>query len=474
MSAMFAFLDATAQAELVRKGEVEPLELVDAAIARIERLNRELNAVIHPLFEKARAVASSPDLARGPFRGVPFLVKDAVCHTAGDPFHCGMRFLKERGYRAESDSELARRFRAAGFIFVGKTNTPELALSPTTEPLAYGATRNPWNPAHSTGGSSGGSAAAVAAGLAPVGHANDMGGSIRVPASCCGLVGLKPTRARSSLAPGFGEFWGPLTHEHVVTRSVRDSAAVLDAIAGPACGDPYTAPEPARPFAAEVGAPPGTLRIAFLAAVPSVDIDSECVQAVEGAVRLLGDLGHRVEAVSLPALARPKIGPWIAAAVARDLDRWSERLGAPIGPSDVEPFNWVMAEQGRAMRAPEYVREVEAAQAWARELQAPWASDIDVLVTPTCAMPPPPLGALAPGTPFSELLPRMVRMTTFTLPFNVTGQPAISLPLHQTPDGLPVGVQFVAGYGREDVLLRLAAQLEQARPWASLRPPVCA
>lgn len=467
-----ASLDATAQAELVARGELTPSQLVEAAIARVERVNPQLNAVIHPLFEKARAQAASPELAPGPFRGVPFLVKDAVCTTAGDPYHLGMRFLKRHAYRAPRDSELARRFRAAGFVFVGKTNTPELALSATTEPLAYGVTCNPWSLAHSTGGSSGGSAAAVAAGLAPVGHANDMGGSIRIPASHCGLVGLKPTRARSTLAPAFGEFWGPLTHEHVVTRSVRDSAAVLDCIAGPATGDPYTAPPLMRPLREEIGAAPGALRIGFLSNTEALRAHPDCALAVERAARLLAELGHRVEGARVPELDRPQLGPWIPPAVARDLDRWSDLLGEKIGPEDVEPLTWMMAERGRAMSAVEYVKEAEIAMSWARELSAHWGRDFDVLLTPTSGTPPPKLGELAPLVPFSALLAKLGALTRFTMPFDVTGQPAISLPLHWNAEGLPIGIQLVAATGREDLLIRLAAQLEAARPWRDRRPPV--
>lgn len=467
-----ALLDATAQAGLVARGELQPIELVEAAIERIERVNPQLNAVIHPLFEKARAEARSPGLARGPFRGVPFLVKDAVCTTAGDPCHAGMRFLKRHAYHAPEDSELARRFRAAGFVFVGKTNTPELALSATTEPLAYGPTRNPWNPERSTGGSSGGSAAAVAAGLAPAAHANDMGGSIRIPAAHCGLVGLKPSRARGTLAPAFGEYWGPLTHEHVVTRSVRDSAAILDCIAGPAVGDPYTAPPFARPLREEVGAQAGALRIGLATAAGTQSIHPDCVAAAESAAALLGELGHRVEPVRLPELDAPIMGPWIAPAVARDLDRYAELVGAPIGPEDVEPLNWVMAEQGRAMSAVEYVKQAEAAFAWARALSAHWGRDFDVLLTPTAGAPPPAIGELGPLAPIPELLGRLGACTVFTMPFDVTGQPAISLPLHWNAEGLPIGVQLAAAYGREDVLIRLASQLEAARPWAGRRPSV--
>ncbi len=472
MSKSLALLDATAQAELVARGELKPIELVDAAIERIERVNPQLNAVIHPLFEKARAEATSPALARGPFRGVPFVVKDAVCTTAGDPYHAGMRFLKRHAYRAPHDSELARRFRAAGFVFVGKTNTPEMALSVTTEPFAYGATRNPWNLERSTGGSSGGSAATVAAGLVPVGHANDMGGSIRIPASHCGLVGLKPSRARSTLAPAFGEYWGPLTHEHVVTRSVRDSAVVLDCIAGPAAGDPYTAPPFARPLHEELSTRPGALRIGFVTAAGSQPTHPDCVAAVERTAALLAELGHRVEPARIPELDAPVMGPWIGPAVARDLDRYAALIGEKIGPEDVEPLNWMMAEQGRAMNAVEYVKQSEAAWSWGRALSAHWGRDFDLLLTPTAAAPPPPLGELGPLAPLPELLGKLGAYTVFCMPFDVTGQPAISLPLHWNAEGLPVGIQLAAAYGREDVLIRIAAQLEDARPWRDQRPPV--
>ena len=466
-----AKLDATAQAALVRSGDATPTELVEACITRIERWNPELNAIIHPLYEKARSAAAG-NLPDGPFRGVPMLVKDAVCHTAGDPYHLGMQFLKDRGWTARTDTELARRFRAAGFVIVGKTNTPELAMSVTTEPRAYGATHNPWSPSLSPGGSSGGSAAAVAAGLAPVGHANDMGGSIRIPAAFCGLVGLKPTRARGSLGPGFGEYWGPLTHEHVVTRSVRDSAAVLDAVAGPATGDPYTAPTPARAWLEELKAPPQTLRVGFIAQAPHIAVDPACTAAVTRTAALLEQLGHHVAETRLPALERVEAGPWIAAGLARDLDRWAEATGDPIGPDDVEPMNWLMAEQGRAMSATAYVAAAERAHAWSREVQQWWASAGDVLLTPTTAGFTPKLGECGPEVPLDQLLPRMGGLTPFTLPFDITGQPAISLPLHTTADGLPVGVQLVAATGREDRLFRLAGQLESALPWSARRPPV--
>src|SRR5206468_2186763 len=256
MSDDLALLDATTQAELVRQRKVSPRELVDAAIARIERLNPKLNAVVTQRFEKARAEAAAPDLPAGPFRGVPFLLKDLICHSAGDPYHAGMRLLRELRWVEPEDTYLAARFRAAGFVFLGKTNTPELGPVPTTEPLAYGPTRNPWDTGRSPGGSSGGSAAAVAAGMVPAAHANDGGGSIRIPASECGLVGLKPSRGRTSLGPDIGDSWAGMAVEHVVTRSVRDTAAILDAVSGYMAGDPYTAPPPTRPFRSEVGAAP--------------------------------------------------------------------------------------------------------------------------------------------------------------------------------------------------------------------------
>src|SRR5881296_2063993 len=268
MSDELAFLDATAQADLVQRRKVSPVELVDAAIARIERLDRELNAVIIPLFEKARAQAASPALPNGFFRGVPFLLKDIICHSAGDPYHAGMKLLRKLGWVEHEDTHLVAKFRAAGLVFLGRTNTPELGTLPTTEPDAYGPTRNPWDTGRSSGGSSGGSAAAVASGMVPAAHGNDGGGSIRIPASACGLVGLKPSRGRTSFGPDLGDALGGLVGEGVLTRSVRDTAAILDAIAGAMPGDPYTAPPPARPYREEVGRKPGKLRVGVLSRAP--------------------------------------------------------------------------------------------------------------------------------------------------------------------------------------------------------------
>lgn len=486
-----AELDATALARLVRTGQVSPVELVDAAAGWIEAHNPTLNAVIHERFEQAREEASG-GLPDGPFRGVPFLRKDLVCHAAGDPFHEGMRCLKELGWRAGADSYLTAKFKATGLVLMGATNTPELGIQPTTEPDAYGPTRNPWDPSRSPGGSSGGSAAAVAARMVPVAHANDGGGSIRIPASACGLVGLKPSRGRTSLGPE-GYSVGALAVEHVVCRSVRDAAGLLDAVAGRMPGDPYVAPPPRRPFIAEVGAEPGRLRVGLLTASPSrgEPVDPDCVAAATGAARLLESLGHDIEVAHPPGLEREEWGQnfvalW-AAGVALGLETWGRRLGRRLGRDDVEPLTWALAELGDSLG----VLGLLEAHAWLSDGNrdvAQWWRDgaeperrdapgagFDLLLTPTLAEPPVPLGTFAPppDNPLESIY-RAGVFCPFTPPFNVTGQPAVSLPLHWSAEGLPIGVQLVAAYGAEDVLIRVAAQLEAAQPWAGRRPPVCA
>ncbi len=478
MSDDFAALDATAQAELVRDGKVSPAELVDAAIARVEKLNPELNAVIHTQFALARERAAG-QLPDGPFRGVPFVLKDLTAHEAGQPFHEGMRLAKELGHVETTDTELVSRFKRAGFVIIGRTNTPELGILPTAEPEAYGATRNPWDLTRSTGGSSGGSAAAVASGMVPAAHANDGGGSIRIPASECGLVGLKPSRGRTTLGPEFGDVLGGLVCEHVVTRSVRDTAAILDAVHGGMPGEPYEARPPARPFAKEVGAAPGSLRIGVRTRAPfdQVTVDPECVAATEGAGRLLEQLGHKVEVASPDGLDEPDyitnfITMW-GAGNAWALDWWSRRLGGrTIGPDDVELGTWSLVELGRSVTAPQWLTAREWLQANTRKLVA-WWQEFDLLVTPTIAEPPPLLGQMVstPDNPMGGLM-RAAGLVPFTPPFNVSGQPAISLPLHWSGNGLPIGVQLVAAPNREDVLIQVAAQLEVAAPWADRRPPV--
>lgn len=478
MSLDTSALDATAQAELVGRGDVTAAELVDAAIARIEKINGELNAVIIPLFDKARTRARQK-LEPGPFRGVPFLLKDLVATSAGDPLHSGMQLMKSAGFVAPEDSYLVRKFREAGFIVLGKTNTPELGLAATTEPLAYGPTRNPWNRKRSAGGSSGGSAAAVAARLVAAAHASDGGGSIRIPASECGLVGLKPSRGRVSLGPMIGEAWHGLATEGALTISVRDAAGILDAISGQMPGDPYCAPLPHRPFGEEVGRDPGRLTIGLMPQRPygGGKAHAECARAVERAGRTLESLGHRVELSHPPAFDEPEVMShfkrMVDAHAAQTIDFIGQMIGRAIEPGDVEPYTWRFVVDGREISASDYISSCDWLQAWTRRMAAWWADGNDLLVTPTIAEPPPPLGDLGgAGADPLRKWERNLEVIPFTPAFNVTGQPAVSLPLHWTPDGLPIGVHFVAPYAREDMLIRIAAQLEQAEPWSNRRPPV--
>jgi amidase len=478
MSDPLARLDATAQAELVRKGEISPVELVDAGIARIESLDPKLNAVILPSFDEARAQARSGRIGDGPFRGVPFLLKDLGAHLDGDPLHAGLRLLRQLDWREPGDTHLAVKLRAAGFIFLGRTNTPELGLVPTTEPVSYGPTRNPWDTTRSSGGSSGGSAAAVASGMVPAAHASDGGGSIRIPAAECGLVGLKPSRGRNSFGPDLGERWGGLSAEHVVSRSVRDTAAILDATAGWMPGDPYTAPPPARPFASEIGVSPGRLRIGLMSRPAGGGaIHSDCVAAADDAAALLRSLGHDVEASHPEGVGGAEMGRGIvtiiACSTARALDAWSRKTGRAIGADDVEPLTWAVAEMGRAVKAADYIATLATMQTQARRIAAWWEDGFDLLLTPTIGEPPPELGQFGstPDNPFAGWV-RAAPFSSFTSTFNATGQPAISLPLFWNRQGLPIGVQLVAAYGREDLLLRVAARLEEARPWRDRRPPV--
>jgi amidase len=473
-----SLLDATAQAELVRRGELAPKELVEGAIARAERLEPEIRAIVTRQFERARAEASGSELPRGALRGVPYLLKDLGAYLDGDPLYSGMAALARAGWRERGDAHFAARLRAAGLVSLGHTASPELGILPTTEPAAFGPTRNPWKTTHSPGGSSGGSAAAVAAGVVAAAHASDGGGSIRIPASHCGLVGLKPTRGRASFGPAVGERWGGCSVEGFVTRSVRDTAALLDVVAGAMPGDPYAAPPPARPFAQEVGADPGRLRVGLMQRAPrDGELDPECRAAAVAAGRLLESLGHAVEVAHPAALDDPEaIRGFLAvvsAGVAFALDAAAAKLGRTLAAKDVEPLTWAVAAAGRAIAAPAYVAAVAANHAHGRRLAAWWAGGFDLLLTPTCAQPPPPIGHFAstPDNPLAGYL-RAAPYGAFTMHFNVSGQPAISLPLHTSPDGLPIGVQLVAASGREDLLLRVAAQLEQARPWSGRLPPL--
>jgi amidase len=473
-----AQIDALGQAELVRSGELSPRQLVEAAVERIERIDPQLNAVIHRRGDRALADAEQ---AEGPFAGVPIVLKDAIAHTAGDPYHLGNRLLKERGVIAATDSWLAARLKGAGFVVVGRTNTPEFTGSITTEPLAYGATHNPWSLGHSTGGSSGGSAASVAAGLAPVGHGNDMGGSVRIPAGACGVLGLKPTRGRTSLAPDFGDLLGPLTHEGYFSRTVRDLAALLDVVSGTAPGDPNPAPPPLAPYADEVGRPPGQLRIGLFTARPGEDggVDQSVLDATTATARALESLGHIVEFAAPSAFvelsqlaALAGVGALFDVGFARHIDRLGAQLGIEITADDVEPYTWATAERGRQLDAVSYSAALDALHTWARSAASWWADGFDLLLSPVTSTPPPLLGHLAPDVELELLMQRFGAYSGFTHQHNLTGQPALAVPAGLSPAGLPIGVQLVAAFGREDVLVQVASQLEEALPWSHRRPAV--
>ncbi|HEX3712667.1 MAG TPA: amidase [Trebonia sp.] len=467
------WLDATAQAELVRRGEASPSELVEAAIARIEAVNPKLDAVLRTRFDAARQEAAG-DLPDGPFRGVPILFKDLGCVVAGELTAFGLGPLRDLPFPVTS--YLADHFREAGFVPLGRTNVPELGTTVTTEPRSFPPARNPWDPGHSTGGSSGGSAAAVASGMVPVAHANDGGGSIRIPASECGLVGLKPTRGRVSQGPLTGEGWAGSTIDGSVARTVRDAAGVLDAISVRMPGEPYYAPPLPRPLAQEVGADPGRLRIGLVDRPGAENFldDPQCRAAVAGAGALLESLGHQVEQSAPAAMFEQEILPHFNAIIAADTEAMMQAfemlLGRPVGEDEIEPRNAAYRRAGQQLGAAAYLQSRAWLGIWARRMAA-WWTEFDLLLTPTVGAPPPELGWFTAAGPEEEGA-RVASFIPYTAQFNLTGQPAVSLPLHWTPGGLPVGVQLVAAYGREDVLVRVASQLEQAAPWSGRHPPV--
>jgi len=477
----------------VRSGEVTAAELVEQAIARIERDNPTLNAVIHPLFKQARRQALDTGNAGTPFNGVPFLVKDLLTTIAGAPYSKGCRALKH--YRSPDDSELMKRYRAAGLITLGKTNTPEFGLMGVTEPVAFGPTRNPWDPGRSPGGSSGGSAAAVAAGFVPMAGGGDGGGSIRIPAACCGLFGLKPSRGRTPTAP-LGAIWQGAAQEHVLTRSVRDSAALLDAVQGCAPGAPYVIAPPERPYLEELTTPPGRLRIAWSTESPlGGDVDRACIAAVERAVALLGELGHQLEEARPDydgrALAMSYMTMYFGE-VAAELKELGQLLGRPARTGDVEPLTWMFGLLGRATSAGEFVQSQQLWNTLGRTMGA-FYQRYDLYLTPTTATLPPLVGADQPSAPermlvrltnalgaggllkASGLVEQIATTALARVPFtqlaNLTGLPAMSVPLYWHEERLPVGVQVMAPFGAEARLLQLAAQLEQAAPWFGRRPP---
>jgi amidase len=470
------FKPAVELAGMVRDGDVSSRELVDAAYEAIESRNDELNAFVtlcrERAIEEADAVQAGDDR---PLAGVPIAIKDLVALTAGVRTSMGCAAMGD--WVPAEDTALVRRVRTAGAIIVGKTNTPELGILPVTEPDRFGPARNPWDPSRTTGGSSGGSACAVAAGMVPIAHANDGGGSIRIPASCCGLVGLKPSRGRVSLAP-LGEFVGGIAAEGVVSHTVLDTAAALDILAGYEPGDPYWVPDPSAPFAEAVDREPGKLRIAFSADSPNgVPVDDDCVGATSETAELLESLGHTV--FEAPALSDEGyidnfLKIWIAG-VAGNVRELGALRGRPVEPSELEPLTAQMVEMAESISGADFLVALEYLRGLSRRVISMW-SEIDVLLTPTLAKVPIEIGGLRPkeGEPPIEMLNKAAEWVPFTPVWNVTGQPAISLPLHQSQEGLPIGIQLVGAPAAEELLISLSAQLEEARPWADRRPGLVA
>jgi Asp-tRNA(Asn)/Glu-tRNA(Gln) amidotransferase A subunit family amidase len=465
--------DAVGLAQLVRDRRVSAEELLEEAVSRVERVNPRVNAVVNRLYDLARAAirAGLPD---GPLRGVPFLLKDLHALYQGSVTSNGCRFYCAN--MADHDTELVARYKRAGTVIFGKTNTPEFGLTITTEPKLFGATRNPWNLEFTSGGSSGGAAAAVAAHIVPAAHASDGGGSIRIPASCCGLVGLKPTRGRNPQGPDRGEGWAGMSTEHVITRSVRDSAAFLDATCGPDLGAPYFAPPPAVPFASEVGRDPGRLRIAFSRHTPGGErIAPECDAALTETARLLESRGHVLEEAALDFVP-PELGPAFRLVIAVNtrvaVENFAVSQKRQPTAEQFERITWTFYEAGAQTNAAEYARAVAVLHRTGR-LVAKFLERYDLLLTPTLPRLPERLGVFDMNTSDPESYGKAIALfTSFTAAFNASGNPAISLPLHWSPQGMPIGMQLAARYGDEATLLRVAAQLEQAQPWFERRAPI--
>jgi amidase len=462
------WMDATDQAALIRSGQVSALELVEAAMGRIETFDGPINSVVLRWFEHARRLAASDALPDGPFSGVPFLLKDLGASAIGLPMSSGNQALAENPPLGTFDTELVARFKRTGLVTLGRTASCEMGSLPVTEPLAYGPTRNPWDLDRTPGGSSGGSAAAVAAGLVPFAHASDGGGSIRIPASCCGLVGLKPSQGRISLGPNKSE--AGLTVELCVSRSVRDTAALLEAVKGPGIGDTVIAPKSGS-YLDALNQPVAPLRIGLMDVHPRGEpLDPECAEGARSVARMLEAMGHHVEptwptVLSDNSFIRKFMAIWSVGA-ALSLASYAEMLGRPLTEEEVEPVNWAQAEFARKMSGVDYAQALAAVADFRRSCLSWWNQGWDLLITPTVAEIPPLIGEHdhVPGDPMAPMK-RAAKWLGFTQPFNTTGQPAISLPLHRTATGLPVGVQIVADYGREDLLISVAAQLEAAHPW---------
>ncbi len=463
--------DALGLADLIRRGEVTPGELLEAAVERVEARNPAINAVTMKLYEYGRK-AIADGLPDGPFRGVPFLMKDLTAAVAGVKMTRGSKFFADTP-PAKVDCEHVMRLKRAGLVIFGRTNTCELGLSLTCEPQLHGPTRNPWNVEHISGGSSGGAAAAVSARMLPIAHASDGFGSIRAPAACCGVVGLKPTRGRNTFSPVLGEGLGGCSTEHAVSLSVRDSAALLDATRGAGTGDPYVAPPPARPYLEEARADPGKLRIAWTTKAPNgAPINSECVRLVMETVQLCGELGHQVDECDPQVDGADIVPAFLTLAAANTVVNLSSHpsAGRMPGEDEVERITWLTAKMGEQISAPAYVRATQTAHRLGRQMAA-FHSQWDVLLTPGLASPAVKLGWLdMMMDDVDEYWQRVFRFSPFTVWFNLTGQPAMMLPLGQSESGLPLAVQLVAPFGDEAALFRLGAQLESARPWLERKP----
>jgi len=465
--------DSVGLAKLVADGEVSADELLKCCIERIEAVNPTINAVTYKQYDSARA-AIAGGLPNGPLKGVPFLIKHLNNYDAGHPTTNGSKLFKD--FVPDHDATYVERVKNAGLVIVGRTNTPEMGLNPTTEPIAYGATKNPWNLEHSAGGSSGGASAAVAAGIMPTAQATDGGGSIRIPAANCGLVGLKPTRGRNPLGPDVGEGWGGMSTGHVVSRTVRDTAVFLDCTHGPAPGDPYYAPVPDHPFAEDVGRDPGQLRIAVMTTnYDGKPLAPDCVKAIENTAKLCEALGHHVEP-AMPEITyadyKAAGGTIISANVANTLKSYCRQLGRELRPNDVETTTWATV-QSAAKRSAEDMAAAVAKIHQLGRIFGRFFQKYDLLLGTTLSNPPLPLGYLDANTDdVGEFAARMTDELCLTPPFNWTGSPAISLPMYWTTDGLPVGVHFGADFGNEALLIQIAAQMEVAQPWFENTPNV--
>lgn len=484
--------DAMGLANLVRRKEISAAELYQEAIERIEQRNPGINAVVTRMDAQGKKASSGP-LPEGPFTGVPFLLKDLMANYAGVPTSCGNRILKN--IPALHDSEMVIRFKNSGVVILGKTNVPEFGLTGVTESELFGPCRNPWNTDYSPGGSSGGSAAAVAAGIVPMASGGDGGGSIRIPASCCGLFGIKPSRGRNPTGPDFGRVWQDAVQEHVISRSVRDSAAMLDMTNGTDRGAPYEIRPPVRPYLEDVQTDPGALKIAFSTRSPlGTPVHADCITAVEDAARLLADLGHHVEPaepdIDGRALAKSYLMMYFGE-VGADILNLCKILDRKVTPRDVEPLTWTMGMLGRTFSAAIFVESMRQWDIASRQMGI-FYSKYDLYLCPTIATPPPGIGKLNPGAleayaikavnafrlggllKASGIVDRMAEKSLAKMPFtqmaNLCGLPAMSVPLYQGANNLPIGVQFVGPFGDEATLFRLAGQLEKAKPWFDLRP----